>query len=251
MLKQILASWNPNKYNSLRELSVPRVLKLAALTALCAIAIFIILILPNIFQADAIVQQLSKTTNITISADMQQSVGTYILKNPDIVITTQPTDAFITITPESFTIKEFIFFGAKSYNWKAFSNLASFPAQDILVPVIFFLIPSLLFWGALALLVHCFIWVLLYTLIAYFILHAKNFHVLYSDLWKVSSYASLPCMMLVAATPILRLGLPLWMIWGVVFVSWLVLSLLGTALFAEKHHKKTEFKSKAEHHERL
>jgi uncharacterized membrane protein len=239
MWKRIFSSWNPNKYSELKEVSFLRLAKLSIASALFSATIFLALLLPAVYNADATVEQLSKTTNITVSASMQQSIGTYLMKNPDILITTDEGKGFIVITPQSITVKQFVFFGTKTYNWKPLSSLQTLKASEMLVPLFFFLLPSILVWFAIILLVNFIVWTILYTLFAYFILHAKNFHVLYTDLWKVSLYASFPAMMLSGATPILRLGLPLAIVWGLVFVVWLVFSMLGTALFAEKRHRKT------------
>ena len=243
MWRRILASWNPNKYHGLREMSLLKVLKLAAYTSAFSVLVFLLLILPNLFHADEVASQLAKTTNITISASMQQSIGTYIVKNPDVLVTASSGDGFIVITPSGVTVKQFVFFGSRTYSWSALSSLQLFPATKVVVTLFLMLLPSMLFWGSLLLLLSFVVLCLLYTMITYFVQHARNFHVMYADLWKVSVYASIPAMMLFAATPILRLGLPLAIVFGFVFVFWLVLSLLGTTLFSEKHvagHKKSD-----------
>lgn len=245
ILRYLLGSWSPNKYHRLGELSVVRLLKLAGLTALLSVFVFLLLSLPALFQADEAVAGLRKTTAVSVNASLTQSTPTYVLRNPDILVTTGDEDGFITITPRGLSVKQFIYFGERTFEWRMFSSLHTVPATAIATRLALLLLPSLLFWGALAVLLTALFFAVLYSFITYFVLHAKQFHISYQDLFKVTVYAALPSMMVLAGTPILRLGLPIAIILGFIFVLWLVLSLLGTALFAERHVDKAVKPKKA------
>jgi hypothetical protein len=238
VFRYMFGSWNPNKYHHLHELSLGRLALLVLATAACSILLFILLLIPAIFQADEAVAHLSTTTNITLGATMTQTAPTYLVQNPDVLVTTGEGNAFITITPQHIAIKRFLFFGTQEYPWTQFQSLNTLPISSMLGTLVLFLLPSMLAWGTFTLLVIAAVTAILYTLLAYFILHTRNFHIKYIDLLKVALYAGLPSMMLFAVTPILRLGLPLTIILGFQFVLWLVLAMLGTALFAEKHTSK-------------
>jgi hypothetical protein len=238
MLRALLGSWNPNQYHLVREFSFSKLCKLLALTAVLSVALFFVLLLPAFFQADAAVHKLSETTTLTLNASLTQTEPAYLLRNPDVLVTTGDGDAFIVVSPSGITVKKFLFFGREYYAWDAFSSLSTLPASSVATRAAIFLFPSILLWGALALLAIFSVFVLLYTLFTYFILHARNVTVAYADLLKVSLYATLPSMLLFAAIPILRLGLPITIILGFLFVLWLVLSLIGTSLAVE--HPKAD-----------
>lgn len=235
ILRYLLGSWSPNKYHQLGELSVARLLKLAGITAFLSVLLFLVLVLPALFQADAAVEGLRKTTSITLNGSLEQTTPTYLLRNPDVLVTTGDQDAFITITDSGVSVKRFIYFGDKNYSWRTIASLESIPATEIATRLATFLLPSLLFWGTLSVLGTALLFALLYSFIAYFILHARHFDTAYTDVLKVTVYAGLPSMMIFAAIPILRLGLPITIVVGFLFVLWLVLSLLGTALVSDKH----------------
>jgi hypothetical protein len=235
LLRYAPGSWNPNKYHRLHELSLLRVCVLVGVVALLAVLSFLVLLLPALLHIDEAVEQLHTTTDITLSGSFTQTAPTYLMRNPDILVTTQPGDAFITITPEHIAVKRFVYFDTQTYEWEQLNSLDTLPATHILTSLAFFTLPSFLLWGTMLMLGGVFTLVLLYTLFTYFVLHTRNLRILYADLCKVALYAALPSMMLFGVIPILRLGLPLAIILGFQFVLWLVLALLGTALFAEQH----------------
>ena len=233
-----LEAWNPNKYTVLRELSLPRLCALIALAAVTSVVAFLILLLPALFQSDAAFAELGAKTEITLDAAFTQTEPVYLMTNPDILITTGEGSGFITVTPSGFSVKYLIFFGERTYPWLPFSNLDTIPLERIVIAFALFALPSALIWGTLLILVNLALFSLLYTFIAYFILHAREYTVEYTDLCKVTLFAGVPSMTIFAATPILRLGLPLYVIVGFVFVIWLVFSMLGSALFAHQHPGK-------------
>jgi hypothetical protein len=233
--RYLLESWNPNKYTILRELSLARLCYLIAVGAVFSVAVFLLLLVPAVLSADTAFDELAEKTDISINASFAQTEPVYLVENPDIVVTSGAEQGFITITPQGFSVKYFIFFGERNYPWIGFSNLDTLPIDNMLFSLALFTLPSALVWGTFLILVNLVVFGFLYTLIAYFILHAREYNVVYTDLWKVTLFAGIPSMSLLAVTPILRLGLPLAVIIGFMFVVWLVFSLLGSALFAHQN----------------
>lgn len=238
MLSTIFASWNPNKYHLLRERPFIQVAGHVAVAAAASVFVFWLLLIPAAFQLDAAFAGLGDTTTLTFDAHMEQTAPTYLLRNPDILFSADAGKGWIVITPQTITIQKFIFFGAKTYDWKQFQTLQTAPVQDIVVPLAFFLLPSFLFWTAAYVCLMSFLLVLLYSLCAYFVMHARGYTISFGDLAKVALYAVIPAVMVLAGLPILRLGLPVAVIVGLCFVAWIVYSLLGTTLIAEKHAPK-------------
>jgi hypothetical protein len=232
--QHIVESWNPNKYTVLHDLSLPRLLLLVVLAALGAVAVFTLLLIPTLLQTEASYGRLVATTDVRVDATFTQTEPVYLLRNPDVLVTTGEGDGFITVTPEGFSVKYFVFFGERTYPWLWFSDLDAFPARGLAFAAGLVLLPSALAWGTILILANLALAGLLYTFIAYFVLHVREYRVRYADLWKVTLFAGIPGMTVFALSPILRLGLPLAVIIGFVFVLWLVFSLLGTALVT--HH---------------
>jgi hypothetical protein len=238
MLRFILAGWNPNSYHKLRETRPGRILFVTLCAAALSVLVFVVLCIPSLLRADDTVAALSQTTNITVSTAIDHSAPAYILRNPDIMLAESDQDAFISITPEALYINKFVYLGKETYYWEDYSTLSSFPAQSVALKGTVFLLPSIMFWGALFMLFNALLASFLYTCIAYFVLQAKEFVMGYGTLWKIAIYATFPAMMIFALTPMLRLGLPIAMILGLVVVVWVVFCLLGTTLLTEKQLKK-------------
>lgn len=236
MWSLLFASWNPHRYNLLREKSVKKILKVCIIAALLSSILFIALLAPSAWNANNLAHKLGETTNVTIKATFKQTGPTYLSENPDILFTTGEGNGFIVITNEKATLR--MLFGSKSFEWSSFSSPIAFTQSNVYGTLLIFILPSILFWCTLFLLIHAIIGALLYSLCAYFVLHARNFRVAFIDVIKGSAYATVPSMMLFAVSPILRLGLNLWIISGFVLSLWLVLSMLATAQFAEKHVSK-------------
>jgi hypothetical protein len=240
-------SWNPKKYGFVRELSLARTCLLLALVTSGAVLAFLVLLLPGVFQSDAIVDSLAQTTSIELSAAFEQTSPTYITRNPDVLVTTQPElaarTAFITITPEQLVVQRFVFFGERAYAWSQYSSLDTVPAQKVLVPLTLFLVPSLLVWGTTIALASLALGVILYVAIVGTVLHVRGYVARTNELAKISLVAAIPSLLIAGATPILRLGLPLAVLLGFVFALWLVYSLVATAQLVEKR-AATKFTAK-------
>jgi hypothetical protein len=234
----MLEAWNPNKYTVLRELSLPRLCALIAIAAAAAVAAFLILLIPALLQSGASFTELSTKADLALDASFSQTEAVYLTTNPDILVTAGPESGFITVRPSGFSVKYFLFFGERTYPWLLFSSLDTIPFERIILSFALFSLPSALVWGTFILLLNLAIFSLLYTFIAYFVLHARQYSVEYTDLWKVTLFAGVPSMTVFAAIPILRLGLPLAVIVGFMFVIWLVFSMLGSVLFAHQHPGK-------------
>ncbi len=218
----------------MRELSLTRLCASLAVLCVASVILFTLLVIPAIFQSDELVQELSKTTSLTLDASLEQTAPTYIVRNPDILVTTGDETGFITVTPSALTVRSFVFFGERSYSWLALADLATVPAEKILVPITLFVLPSIIVWGTLLVLGNLALATILYAAIAGIILHARGFVTSTSELAKVALIASVPSLCLGAAIPILRLGLPLAVILGFLFSLWLTLALLGTTHLVEK-----------------
>ncbi len=238
MISDIVHAWNPNKYAALHERSLPRVLLTVVVGALLATAIFLLLLTPTLLTFDETIADAAQTTSVHIQATMEQSEPAYIARNPDIVLAMEPVDAFISITPEAFTIKRFIFFGPVAYSWDGLSNLSTMPAAAAMPTLVLFLFPSVVVWGSAWLLFILLGCALLFSFIAHFVVHARGSKVSYNSICKVAAYATLPSIMLFAVIPILRLGLPISMLAGLMLVLWLLLALLGTTMISEGHRHK-------------
>lgn len=234
----LLEAWNPNKYTVLREVSLPRLCALIAIAGAAAVAAFLVLLIPALLQSGESFADLNARTDITLDASFSQTEPVYLATNPDILITSGAESGFITVRPSGFSVKYFLFFGERTYPWLLFESLDSVPFERIVVAFAFFALPSALVWGTFILLANLVVFSLLYTFIAYFVLHARQYTVEYPDLWKVALMAGVPSMTIFAAIPILRLGLPLAVIVGFMFVLWLVFSMLGSVLFAHQHPGK-------------
>ncbi len=244
MFSKILrASWNPKHYGVLRETSIGKLAWLILLVAALSSAVCMLLLLPTIAQLDTNLEKLARTTNVTITAHLSQSEPSYLLRNPDVLITTGTGDAIVTITPKELTVKRFLFFGAKSYDWTAFSSLETVPGNSVLLPIAVFLLPSLMFWSLLLLLTSLCIAALLFVLIYGIILHVQNVSIHTAEIAKVSLLASIPSFFIFAVAPILRLGLPIAVIAGFMLALWLTLALLGISTITERN--STKFSGKA------
>jgi hypothetical protein len=238
MWKHFVNSWSPSTYGQLRELSLPKVFGIVLITAFLCALLFVLLLLPAFLSIDESLSAAAQTTTITFNATMTQTEPAYLTRNPDVVLTTSSADAFIVITPEYVSVKRFIFFGAKQYSWDTLTSFDRIPAAQLIPPLILFLLPSLVFWSAAWLLGAFFVWGFLYTLLAHFAVHARSMRISYTELCKVSAYAAIPSIQLFAVAPIIRLGLPLALVVGFLFVLWLVLALLGTTMLVEHHRRK-------------
>jgi hypothetical protein len=238
MFKFILASWSPNAYHKLREAKLSKVVSAVALAAAFSMLLFVLLCLPSILRADEAARSISQSTNLTLSASLEQTEPAYILRNPDVVIAPSDLDAFVTITPEALYFNKFIYFGREAYVWKDYSTLSTVPAADLAMKLTLLLLPSIVFWGALFITLNALFLSVLYSLIAFFILQSKEYVIGFSTIWKIALYASIPALCIFAFTPMLRLGLPVSVIIGLMFVVWLVFCLLGTALLTEKQLQK-------------
>lgn len=236
----IVNSWNPNKYAQLRDIPLKKIGVLVLIAAVASIALFLILLIPTLLQGEAAFAELAAKTEITLDGTFAQRESVYLLTNPDVLVTSGEENGFIRITPEGFSIRYFIFFGERTYPWILFADFDTIPLQRIALGFALFALPSALVWGTLLIIVNLALFGLLYTLIAYFVLHARKRHVLYEDLWKVTLVAGVPSMAIFAVTPILRLGLPVAIIIGFYFVVWLVFSLLGSTIVAH-HEPKSKF----------
>jgi hypothetical protein len=238
VLRYLFGSWSPNKYHKLGDLSLRRLLKLVGFAAFASVLLFLLLSLPAVFHADEAVDALRQTTSVSLNGSLSQTTPTYLLRNPDVLVTTGEEEAFLRINRDGVTLKRFVYFGETTYSWSRLSSLEAFPATNIVVRLLLFLLPSLLFWGTTSLLLVTALLALLYSSTGIVVLHSKGFSVTFKELLKISLYASLPSMMLFAAIPVLRLGLPIEIVIGFLFVLWLILSLLGTALFTDRHLDK-------------
>jgi hypothetical protein len=207
---------------------------LLGLAGVASVAVFTLLLVPVVFQSDAVAQELSKTTSITLEGTLQQTTPTYLARNPDVLITTEEERGFITITPEGLSIKYFVFFGERTYPWILFSDVTSAPVQDVLVPLMLFLVPSIIVWGSVLTFVQLAVGTVLFSTLVGSYLHVRGYVVRLDELAKVSLLASAPPLAIGALIPILRLGLPLALIIGFMFVLWLVLALLGCAQLTER-----------------
>lgn len=232
----LFTSLEPKRYGVVREISLVRMVLLVGLVAVAGVALFTLLLVPAVFQSDTLARELSKTTSITLDGSLQQTAPTFLSRNPDVLITTEPVDenAFITVTQESVSIKYFIFFGERTYPWILFSDVTSAPVQSILVPLMFFLVPSIIVWGSLVAVLQVALGAMAFTGIAGVYLHVRGYVVRLDEISKVSLLASVPSIAIGALTPILRLGLPLALIAGLMLVLWLVLALLGTSQLVER-----------------
>jgi hypothetical protein len=235
-------SWNPNKYATLRELSLLRFLGFFVVAVVLAVASFLVLLVPTILQTEHAFERLRETTDANLTLSMTQTAPVYLLQNPDVLVTTGSEEGFITITDEGFSVKYFLFFAQRTYPWLPFLSLDTFPARQALFSLFVFALPSALVWGVMLIALNALVFGVLYTFIAYFVLHVRGFSVRYAELWKVTLFASVPGMTVFAATPILRLGLPVAVIVGLVFVVWLVFSMLGTALIV--HEKPARYSTR-------
>lgn len=226
----LLKSWNPNAYAHLHEVPLRHVAALVLVAAFASIAALLLLLTPTLLQGEESFARLATETDITLSGSFEQRAPVYFLTNPDVIVTSGSERGFVTVTPEGFSIKYFVFFGERTYPWIGFSDLDAVPLQGFALAFALFALPSALVWGTLLIAVNLALFGLLYTFIAYFVLHAQSRHVRYSDLWKVTLLAGVPSMALLALSPVLRLGLPIAIIMGLLFVLWLVFSLLGSTL---------------------
>jgi len=236
--KILLKSWNPNTYGQVHDVPLRRIAQYVAIAAFVAIATFLLLLVPTLLQGEESFARLATETDITLSGSFEQRNPVYLLTNPDVLVTSGEESGFITVTPQGFSVKYLIFFGERTYPWLLFSDIDTIPLQRIALSFALFALPSALVWGTLLIAVNLALFGLLYTFIAYFVLHARKYHVLYTDLWKVTLLAGVPSMAILAASPILRLGLPVAVIVGFLFVVWLVFSLLGSTLVAHQEPKK-------------
>jgi hypothetical protein len=234
MFRAVLASWNPNKYHKLQELTFTQVIKLLCATIVLSLVLFVLLLVPALLHAHDIVENARSQSMITLNGTFEQQGTLYIAKNPDIVIGQNVTKAFIGITPREFVIRKYLFFGEERYPWSQFQSLATAPVDSLFVWLFLFSIPSIIVWGAIALCLLVALATLLYSFIAYFYLHAQKYSIKYKSLLKVALYAMIPSVMLFGFTPLLRYGLPLLVLFSFMFVLWLVLAMLGTTLYAEK-----------------
>ena len=237
-LSLLFGAWNPNKYHTLKEVSLRKIALTLLLTTVASVIVCFVLLLPSFFKIEQTAQDLRTTTNITFDASMTQTSPAYLSRNPDIVITTGAQEGFLTITPDKFILKKFLYFGREEYEWKQFATVETMPLQAMLSRAIIFLLPSIIFWLAFGILCISLFLSLLYTLLAHFIMHTRKFEIAYKDLWKISLYACIPSTIVFGVLPILRLGLPLGVIFGFQFVLYIGFSVLGTALIAERHAPK-------------
>src|SRR5262245_41044959 len=116
--RSIISSWNPNKYHELREQPLRIVVLHTLGAAVLAVAVFFALLFPALLQADAAIDQLSKTTNITLSGSFVQGEPTFLVKNPDVLVSAEGSgDAVVLISREGLSVKKFIWFGSESLSW--------------------------------------------------------------------------------------------------------------------------------------
>lgn len=230
----LLKSGNPNAYAHLHETPLKHISILVLVASFASIAALLLLLTPTLLQTGESFEQLATETDITLSGSFEQRNAVYFMTNPDVIVTSGPERGFVTITPEGLSIKYFVLFGERTYPWITFADVNAIPLDRFAFAFALFALPSALVWGSFLILANLTVFGLLYTAIAYFVLHARNRTVRYDDLWKVTLLAGVPSMALLALSPVLRLGLPVAIIVGLLFVLWLVFSLLGSTLVAHE-----------------
>ena len=211
---------------------------------LLGVIIFWALLLPALLQFEDAARAFSQTSTVSVTATLDQTQPTYVVRNPDVLVTSGNGTGWIVITPQKLSIRKYLFFGTSDFAWAPLKNSQTWQNIEFVQPLVIILLPSAVFWTLLLAMLSALAAVAVWSCIAYAVARARKYALQYSTMWKIGVASTIPSLTIFALSPVLRVGLPVGVLACGIFLLWLALASLGSFMVAERETPKAGHKTR-------